>query len=157
MEAYWRLTVGSLTNSYPSGGGYYSLSCGRHNIEQINMRTNSDFFRMPLSRNKASSYRIAAYFYDYDSGSSDDLFYYLDATVQIPSFTDANQAVTSACPSLNPAGFTGYLPSNSPMLSDHSELTNRACALRSYLRSMDDGKGQMYLWWSIYEPSSSGN
>lgn len=156
MEAYWRLAVGPILNSYPVSG-YYPLSCGQYNIEQINMQSNSDFFRIPLSSNKPRSIRIAAYFYDYDWGSSDDLFYYLDTTVQIPSFTDANQAVTSACPSLNPAGHTAYLPSNSPMVSDHPEISNRACALRSYLRSLDDGKGQMYLWWSIYEPSSSGN
>ncbi|MGD8813707.1 MAG: hypothetical protein PVI78_04445 [Anaerolineales bacterium] len=157
MEAYWRLAGGPVVNSFPSGGSYSPLSCGHHNIEQINQRPNSNLFVIPLSSNKATYFRAAAYFYDYDSGSSDDLFYYFDMNVLIPSFTNANQAIASSCVSPNPNGTVAILYPNSPILSSHSKLTNNGCVLRSYLDSTDDGKGRMYLWWSIYEPSSSGN
>jgi hypothetical protein len=157
MESYWRLAVGPIVNSHHGGGSYYPLSCGHHNIEQINQRPNSDFFRIPLSSKKFSSFRAAAYFYDYDWGSSDDLYYYLDMTVQIPSFTNANQAIASSCVSPNPNGTVAILSPNSPILSGHPELKNNACVLRSYIANRGDGIGQMYLWWSIYEPSSSGN
>jgi hypothetical protein len=156
MESYWRLTVGSVTTRFHEGS-YYPLSCGHHNIEQINQRPNSDFFRIPLSSNKFSSFRVAAYFYDYDWGSSDDLYYYLDMTVQIPSFTNANQAIASSCVTPNPNGTVAILSPNSPILSGHPELKNNACVLRSYIANRGDGIGQMYLWWSIYEQSPSGN
>jgi hypothetical protein len=156
MESYWRLAVGPVVNSHHGGGSYYPLSCGQHNIEQINMRPNSDYFLIPLSAGKPRTFRIAAYFYDYDWGSSDDLYYYFDTTVQIPSFTNANQAITSSC-SHNSAGWLANVAPNAPVLSSHPELKNNACILRSYVRNAGDGIGQMYLWWSIYEPSSSGN
>lgn len=156
MEAYWRLAVGPIVTSHPSGG-YYPLSCGQYSIEQINMRPNSDFFRIPMSSNKPRSVRIAAYFYDYDWGSSDDLFYYLDETIQIPSFTVADAAITSACNGWKADGYVRFLPSNSPLLSNQPQPRNKACVLRSHPRRRGDGLGNMYLWWSIYEPSASGN
>jgi hypothetical protein len=160
LEAYYKLGVGTNIRNFYGGNFFYPLDCGYYYIPNMHEGSKSTVFVKPIpANNKPMSYRVLAEWWDYDTWSANDLIFRLDATWGITSVQQAKQAVascsgSSAKGSYHPLYWTAS-SLDSSLMSSYPGI-GHPCAFYSSLRKTDSGKGDIVVWWFVYEPSASG-